>query len=147
MFSVSSDKLPLVIETIVIKYGGNAMKSLALRRAIALEIAGLRRTHRVVVVHGGGPIIERDLERLGITSQFLRGLRVTTPAALEVIEKAGSWFSYMGERIGQGKEKVVEFIKAKPSLEDEMRAKVFEAIKLGKGDTIVKVGVEDEKEA
>ena len=64
------------------------MKNLELRRAIALEIAALRRTHRVVVVHGGGPVIERDLERLGIASQFLRGLRVTTPEALEVIEKA-----------------------------------------------------------
>ena len=72
---------------------------------------------------------------------------VNLAVSLEVIEKAGSWFSYMGERIGQGKEKVVEFIKAKPALEDEMRAKVFEAIKLGKGDAIVKVGVEDEKEA
>ena len=77
-----------VTETIVIKYGGNAMKNLALRRAIALEIAALRGTHRVVVVHGGGPVIERDLERLGIASAFLRGLRVTTPEALEVIEKA-----------------------------------------------------------
>ena len=102
MFSVSSDKLPLVTETIVIKYGGNAMKSLALRRAIALEIAGLRQTHRVVVVHGGGPIIERDLERLGITSQFLRGLRVTTPAALEVIEKALTMLSKeLSQDIGQ----------------------------------------------
>ena len=64
------------------------MKNLALRRAIALEIAALRGTHRVVVVHGGGPVIERDLERLGIASEFLRGLRVTTPEALEVIEKA-----------------------------------------------------------
>jgi recombination protein RecA len=72
---------------------------------------------------------------------------VNLAVSLEVIEKAGSWFSYMGERIGQGKEKVVEFIKAKPSLEDEMRAKVFEAIKLGKGDAIVKVGVEEEKRA
>lgn len=64
------------------------MKNLALRRAIALEIAALRDSHRVVVVHGGGPVIERDLERLGIASSFLRGLRATTPAALEVIEKA-----------------------------------------------------------
>jgi acetylglutamate kinase len=72
----------------VVKYGGNAMKSLELRRAVAGEIAALRQTHRVVVVHGGGPVIERDLARLGIESHFLRGLRVTTPEALEVIEKA-----------------------------------------------------------
>ena len=102
MRSTASDKLSLVTETIVIKYGGNAMKNLALRRAIALEIAALRQTHRVVVVHGGGPVIERDLERLGIASEFLRGLRVTTPAALEVIEKALTMLSKeLSQDIGQ----------------------------------------------
>jgi acetylglutamate kinase len=73
---------------LVIKYGGNAMKSLELRRAVAREIAALRDSQPVVVVHGGGPVIEHDLKRLNIESSFLRGLRVTTPEALEVIEKA-----------------------------------------------------------
>jgi acetylglutamate kinase len=75
-------------EILVIKYGGNAMKSLELRRAVALEIAALKVLRQVVVVHGGGPVIEKDLARLGIESHFLRGLRVTTPEALEVIEGA-----------------------------------------------------------
>ena len=75
-------------EPLVVKYGGNAMKSLELRRAVALEIAGLQASRPVVVVHGGGPVIEKDLARLGIESHFLRGLRVTTPEALEVIEGA-----------------------------------------------------------
>jgi acetylglutamate kinase len=75
-------------EILVIKYGGNAMKNLELRRAIALEIAALNASRPVVVVHGGGPVIERDLARLGIESHFLRGLRMTTPEALEVIEGA-----------------------------------------------------------
>jgi acetylglutamate kinase len=75
-------------EVLVIKYGGNAMKSLELRRAVALEIASLKTSRPVVVVHGGGPVIEKDLARLGIESHFLRGLRVTTPEALEVIEGA-----------------------------------------------------------
>jgi acetylglutamate kinase len=73
-------------DILVVKYGGNAMKTLELRRAIASEIALLRRTRPVVVVHGGGPVIEANLKRLGIESHFLRGLRVTTPEALEVIE-------------------------------------------------------------
>ncbi len=71
---------------LVVKYGGNAMKTPELRRAVAGEIATLRDTHSVIVVHGGGPVIEHNLARLGIESQFLRGLRVTTPEALEVIE-------------------------------------------------------------
>jgi acetylglutamate kinase len=73
---------------VVVKYGGNAMKNPELRRTIAAEIAALRETRAVVVVHGGGPVIERDLGRLKIESGFIRGLRVTTPEALEVIEKA-----------------------------------------------------------
>ncbi len=77
-----------VVKPLVVKYGGNAMKSLELRRAVAQEIAALKATRAVVVVHGGGPVIERDLQRVGIESHFLRGLRVTTPEALEVIEKA-----------------------------------------------------------
>jgi acetylglutamate kinase len=75
-------------QLLVVKYGGNAMKSLDLQRAVALEIAALKTSRQVVVVHGGGPVIERDLARVGIESHFLRGLRVTTPEALEVIEGA-----------------------------------------------------------
>ena len=75
-------------ELLVVKYGGNAMKSLDLRRTVALEIAALKTSRQVVVVHGGGPVIEKDLARLRIESHFLRGLRVTTPESLEVIEGA-----------------------------------------------------------
>lgn len=71
---------------IVVKYGGNAMRSLELRRAVAREVAALRATREVVVVHGGGPVIERDLARLGIHSHFERGLRVTSPEAMDAIE-------------------------------------------------------------
>ncbi|NJK43408.1 MAG: acetylglutamate kinase [Pleurocapsa sp. SU_196_0] len=82
----------------VVKYGGNAMKSLELRRAVSGEIAALRSAHRVVVVHGGGPVIERNLKRLNIESSFLRGLRVTTPEALEVIESA---LTLLGKELSQ----------------------------------------------
>jgi acetylglutamate kinase len=73
---------------LVIKYGGNAMKSLELRRTIAAEIARLRARERVVVVHGGGPVIEQILEKLGLESHFIRGLRVTSSAAMDAIEMA-----------------------------------------------------------
>jgi len=73
---------------LVIKYGGNAMKSLELRRSIALEIGRLRERENVVVVHGGGPVIERELRARGLESRFLRGLRVTSSAAMDTIEMA-----------------------------------------------------------
>ena len=64
------------------------MKSLELRRAVAGEIAALRRDVPVVVVHGGGPVIERELAARGIASVFRNGLRVTSPEAMEVVEMA-----------------------------------------------------------
>ncbi|MFD2608495.1 acetylglutamate kinase [Deinococcus taklimakanensis] len=72
----------------IVKYGGNAMKSLDLRRAVAAEIAALRAEWPVVVVHGGGPVIERELAARGMTSEFRDGLRVTTPEAMDVVEMA-----------------------------------------------------------
>jgi acetylglutamate kinase len=72
--------------TVVVKYGGNAMPTgddgladfagdVALLGAVGL---------RVVVVHGGGPQIGAMLDRLGMTSRFVDGLRVTDAATLEV---------------------------------------------------------------
>jgi recombination protein RecA len=69
---------------------------------------------------------------------------VNLASSLEILEKAGSWFSYQGERIGQGKEKVVEYIKARPNLEEELRAKVFDAIRSGKGDSLMTVAAPSE---
>lgn len=64
------------------------MKSLELRRAVAREIAALRAEQAVVVVHGGGPVIERELAARSIASEFKGGLRVTTPEAMDVVEMA-----------------------------------------------------------
>ena len=72
----------------IVKYGGNAMKSLELRRSVAREIGLLRREMPVIVVHGGGPAIERELRVRGLSSQFVDGLRVTTPEIMHVIEAA-----------------------------------------------------------
>jgi recombination protein RecA len=69
---------------------------------------------------------------------------VNLAVSLDIVEKAGSWFSYLGERIGQGKEKVVEYIKSKPGLEEELRTKVYTAIREGKADSLVKVAVPEE---
>ena len=72
----------------IVKYGGNAMKNLELRRAVAREIAELRGAVPVVVVHGGGPVIERELQARQIPSEFRQGLRVTSPQAMDVVEMA-----------------------------------------------------------
>lgn len=72
--------------TVVIKFGGNAMSEPALREAFAQDIVFLRYAGiRAVVVHGGGPQITAQLERLGVESTFRGGLRVTTPETMEVV--------------------------------------------------------------
>jgi acetylglutamate kinase len=73
-------------QTIVVKYGGNAMTDDALKVAFAEDIAFLRFAgFKPVVVHGGGPQISRMLDKLGIKSEFRGGLRVTTPEAMDVV--------------------------------------------------------------
>jgi acetylglutamate kinase len=73
-------------KTIVIKYGGNAMNSpeilhTILQDAAALKIVGVN----PVLVHGGGPEINAMLDKLGIESKFVNGLRVTDKETMEVV--------------------------------------------------------------
>jgi acetylglutamate kinase len=71
---------------IVIKFGGNAMTSPDLFTSFAHDILMLgERGFRIVIVHGGGPQISNMLNRLNIESQFLGGLRVTTPEIASVV--------------------------------------------------------------
>ena len=74
-------------KTVVIKYGGHAMGEEALAKlfaadAVLLKLLGLH----PVVVHGGGPQISRMLERAGVKSTFIDGLRVTDAPTMEVAE-------------------------------------------------------------
>jgi acetylglutamate kinase len=73
-------------ETIVVKFGGNAMVDEELQRSFAADMVYLRYAGvRPVVVHGGGPQISKRLAELGIESEFRGGYRVTTPESIEVI--------------------------------------------------------------
>jgi acetylglutamate kinase len=73
-------------KTVVIKYGGHAMADETLRPAFAQDVAFLRYAGlRPVIVHGGGPQINAQLDRLGIESSFKAGLRVTTPETMDVV--------------------------------------------------------------
>ncbi len=73
-------------QIVVIKYGGHAMTDELLRLAFAQDVVFLRYAGlRPVVVHGGGPQISAQLDRLGIASTFAAGLRVTTPEAMDVV--------------------------------------------------------------
>jgi len=74
-------------KTIVIKYGGHAMASEELKDAVMQNIVLMKYVGmNPVVVHGGGPAITGMLDRLGIESQFVGGLRVTDQDTMEVAE-------------------------------------------------------------
>jgi acetylglutamate kinase len=74
-------------QTVVIKYGGAAMKDEALQRSFALNVILLREVGIYpVVVHGGGPQIGRLLERLDISCEFVEGMRVTSPEVMDVVQ-------------------------------------------------------------
>jgi acetylglutamate kinase len=72
---------------VVIKFGGHAMGAEAELRSFARDIVLMRQVGvNPVVVHGGGPMINDMLAKLGITSEFVRGKRVTDAATVEVVE-------------------------------------------------------------
>jgi acetylglutamate kinase len=72
-------------KTIVVKYGGHAMG--AGGETFARDVVLLRQVGiNPIVVHGGGPQINRMLDRLGIKSQFINGLRVTDAETMAVVE-------------------------------------------------------------
>jgi acetylglutamate kinase len=74
-------------KTLVVKYGGHAMVDEALKSSFAQDIVLLKFVGmNPVVVHGGGPQIGDMLKQLGIPSRFVRGMRVTDPATMEVVE-------------------------------------------------------------
>ena len=74
-------------ETVVIKYGGNAMIDENLKRAFALNIILLKYIGvNPVVIHGGGPQIQKMLSALNIDSHFKNGYRVTDEATMDVVE-------------------------------------------------------------
>ena len=74
-------------KTIVVKYGGNAMVSDELRKAVISDIILLKLVGiNVVVVHGGGPEINELLEKTGKESRFVNGLRYTDEETMEIVQ-------------------------------------------------------------
>ena len=74
-------------KTIVVKYGGHAMVDEDLKKDFANDITLLKYIGvNPVVVHGGGPQINKVLDSMGITSKFVRGMRYTDDETMDVVE-------------------------------------------------------------
>ena len=88
---ILAEALPHLIrydeQTVVIKFGGNAMGDEKLAEAFAQDIVYLKLSGiNPIVVHGGGPQIAAMLKKLEIKSEFVHGLRVTDKPTVEIVE-------------------------------------------------------------
>ncbi len=98
MFESAMEKAAILVEAlpyikdfygkrVVIKYGGAAMTDCDLKQKVMQDIVLMRYVGmQPIVVHGGGPAINSMLNRLGIESEFINGLRVTSQDAMEIVE-------------------------------------------------------------
>ena len=74
-------------KTVVVKYGGNAMINDELKEAVMRDLVLLTTVGiKVVLVHGGGPAINKTLEKMHIESKFENGLRVTDKDTVDVVQ-------------------------------------------------------------
>ena len=117
-------------KTIVIKYGGNAMKNEDLTHKILEDVTLLKYVGiNPILVHGGGPEINAMLKRVGVESSFHNGLRITDAATMEVVQMvlAGKLNKNIVSDIGRlggkaiglcGKDAELIKVKKKPPLAD-----------------------------
>ena len=74
-------------QTVVIKYGGNAMTDESLKQSFARDVVLMKLVGiNPVIVHGGGPQIGALLAKLNIESKFVNGMRVTDAATMDVVQ-------------------------------------------------------------
>jgi len=114
-------------ETIVIKYGGNVLIDRGIFNNFVEDIGILNRLGlSIIVVHGGGPRIKRELEKSNIPTQFINGLRVTDKKIINIVEKV-----------------LIDFNK---DIVDSLNKKGSKAVSINtKTKNIIEVSPEDEK--
>ena len=96
-------------DLIVIKYGGNVFIDRNIFNNFIEDICILNKLGlSIVVIHGGGPRIKRELDKSNITSKFIRGLRVTDAKVINIVEKV--LIEFNEDIVSSLKEKGVEAI-------------------------------------
>nr|UAT97162.1 acetylglutamate kinase [Ahnfeltia plicata] len=88
---VLSEALPFIQEfagrTVVIKYGGAAMKNIQLKNKVIEDVLFLSYIGlKPILIHGGGPMINTWLEKIDIKPEFKDGIRITDAETMEVVE-------------------------------------------------------------
>lgn len=120
--------------------GGRALKfyssvRLEVRRIETLkqgvEMVGSRTRVKVVKNKVAPPFKQAEFDIMYGEGISREGSVLDIAAEMDIINKSGSWFSYQGERLGQGRENVKNFLKENSQLVDEIEAKVLEALNIG----------------
>lgn len=100
-----------------IKNGDNVIGNKTNVKVVKNKVAPPFKTASVEIMYGEG--VSKTAEILDLASE------------LGIIDKSGAWYSYNGDKIGQGKENAKEFLKANPSIKDELESKVRESLGIG----------------
>lgn len=91
---------------------------MALLKVVKNKVAPPFKQAEFQILYGEGISKEAELIDLGVSQKF--------------IEKAGAWYSYKGDRIGQGKANVVRFLRQNPDMANEIEGRIREALLLSK---------------
>ena len=114
--------------------GGNALKFYAsvrldVRRVGALkngeEVVGNRTSVKVVKNKMAPPFTKVEFDLMYGEGISAEGDILDLATTANIVEKSGSWYSYKGERLGQGRDQAKEYLKANPAVRDELRATVL----------------------
>ena len=135
--------------------GGNALKFYAsvrmdIRRIGALKdgdnIVGGRTRVKVVKNKMAPPLKEAEFDILYGTGISRDGEIVDLGSEMGIVEKSGAWYSFGGERIGQGREAAKQFLKEHPETADQIMAKVMEKVGLKRPAAEAEAPAADKKE-
>jgi len=132
--------------------GGNALKFYAsvrldIRRIGAVkkgeEVIGSETRVKVVKNKVAPPFRQAEFEILYGEGTSREGEIIELGVAQNLIEKSGAWYSYKGERIGQGKENVRQFLRDNPAIADEIDRELRARLLVGGGAALPAVEVEE----
>lgn len=115
-----------------IKQGNDIMGNKTRIRVVKNKVAPPFRTAEVDIMYGEGISREGEIVDLG--------------AELEVVQKSGAWYSYEGERMGQGRENAKQFLKDNTDIRAEIANKIRESYGMASANYVIAAHDEDEEE-
>lgn len=125
--------------------GGNALKFYAsvrldVRRIGAIkngeEVTGNRTAVKVVKNKMAPPFAKAEFDLMYGEGFSLEGEIIDLASTHNIIDKSGAWYSYNGERLGQGRDQAKEFLKANKAIAEELRKKVLAHFRIGVGPDV-----------